>query len=262
MMNLIWNEDEVDFFMRKVLEFPYQDEVYFLYLSARNKYLSGEERKLYHLGRTEMFSRLIVRNTTHWESSFRQLAYNAAAYRTENGSELPEKAIVCYMNINPSSVLKAYNSFCDEMNRYIMDYTISLMRGKESDISSLRRLDKVLLTHVQNSTSRRIWLDIDFDTKDESILNSFLKEMKDKVQHVVISTKSGFHVLIHRESLNQLVSSDKKRLFEQTLRECHQLATKTGGEVVINKNAMIPVPGAYQGGHQVSMIRRNFLGIK
>ena len=65
------------------------DEVYFISLSARNKYLTQEERDEYSLGRTEMFAREIITKNTDFEFAFRKLTGHLYARRTNNGKEIP-----------------------------------------------------------------------------------------------------------------------------------------------------------------------------
>jgi len=61
-MQIIYDEDQVRQF-HALLKPLVKDEVYFLSMSARNKYLTQEERELYNLGRSEMMSRKIVKTS-------------------------------------------------------------------------------------------------------------------------------------------------------------------------------------------------------
>ena len=81
------------------------DEVYFISLSARNKYLTDEEREYYGLGRTEMFARTLIRDKYDMEYPMRKLKSALGYKRTKNGYEIPEKCLVTYININPSSII-------------------------------------------------------------------------------------------------------------------------------------------------------------
>lgn len=73
-------------------------QVYFLSLSARNKYLDAEERELYNLGRTEMFARKIIRERSFDKlvSTLKKFESREGSYLTKNGSNMPEKVMVVY----------------------------------------------------------------------------------------------------------------------------------------------------------------------
>ena len=58
---MIVDQEQYDAFIEWLPELQH-DETYFLSLSARNKYLTDEEREFYGLGRTEMFSRFVARD--------------------------------------------------------------------------------------------------------------------------------------------------------------------------------------------------------
>lgn len=251
MVSLIHDESLVDSFYTQFLAPLVKDQVYFVSLSARNKYLDEEERRRYDLGRTEMFSREVVRDVHDWRRTFRRLEANAAAYRTRTGLELPQQALVVYANVNPSSMLRAYTSFCAEMNQCVADWTLSIANGKESNIIPLTRMDRTLLNHVQRSTAEKHQIDLDLDTDNYSLVDELLSYLQD-VKYLVVNTKGGYHVLINRESLNLKDSKFKKGLYQHLIPNLHSRAKEGGGEVVVNKNGMVPVPGTFQGEHKVT----------
>ena len=68
--HIIASVGELKYFFDEVLKPLGPTEVFFLSLSARNKYLSEEKRDYYHLGRSEMFAKSIVREYS-WERFLR-----------------------------------------------------------------------------------------------------------------------------------------------------------------------------------------------
>ena len=63
---IIYSEDELKWFFDHCVPSLKKDEVFFCSLSARNKYLTEEERETLGLGRTEMMSKTIIRHDS-WE---------------------------------------------------------------------------------------------------------------------------------------------------------------------------------------------------
>jgi len=115
---MIANKEQFDRFI-DILPDLEKDEVYFVSLSARNKYLTEDERKEFSLGRTEMFSREIARDKSGLYYVMNKLKASLEYRRTKNGKEIPSKSLVVYANINPSSTIKAYQSFKQEMDKQI-----------------------------------------------------------------------------------------------------------------------------------------------
>lgn len=233
------------------------DQVFFLSLSARNKYLTEQERKDLDLGRTEMFSKRLIREKSfeRFTRTLRQFEVNKGGYLTSNGSNIPEKAIVVYFNINPSSTLTALQEFNNKVAEYQMELAQkALKKSDPSDtLKRMNKLDVLLMSCYQRAQNKQHWMDIDFDiTKDRyDIVQMLLKDLKEqKVGYVVVDTKSGYHVLLNRKDLNYN--------FNQSISKCVEEADKSWpdqnwGEIVNNKNAMCPLCGCLQGGYLVTM---------
>jgi hypothetical protein len=241
---LIKDFDEFNRFLDILPELK-NDEVYFVSMSARQKYLTPEERQYYGLGRTEMHSRVIVRSKDSFLHGIRKLSGLAEYRLTRNGLPIPEKASVVYVNINPSSVIKAYNLFVEESNRQVAQAITGLVSGSSPDLTSFRFLDKKFLNCVQKSTGTKHFIDIDIDDTDINLALDFSRDLGEYIEHYIIATKGGYHILIRRETLppNSML---------------HELAKKYNllarGEVVFNTNGMIPLPGTLHAGKMVEML--------
>jgi hypothetical protein len=64
--NFIYDEEQIRKFVSTLSPLK-KDEVYFVSMSARNKYLTDEERRTYDLGRTEMFARELIKPSNRVE---------------------------------------------------------------------------------------------------------------------------------------------------------------------------------------------------
>lgn len=255
-MEFIWSEEELKNFFENIMPRLSDGEVYFLSLSARNKYLSEDEKEYFKLGRNEMFERTVVR-----EQSFEKFLKkvhgfdrNSNAYLTKNSLPIPSNCMVCYININPSNVLKAYNEFTKIMNDYMMELGLnSFNNSSTSNVEQrIKKADVLLMNCIQKNRGHKSYLDVDFDIPKEhwSAVEVLLEELEEnKVEYVVIDTKSGYHVLIKKNTLNYN--------FNNSIELSRKYLRKKGVEdfeVVLNKNEMIPLPGTYQAGHPVRVI--------
>jgi len=253
-MSLIHSQEELEKFM-KLLPPLMRDEVWFVSLSARNKYLEYYERPQFSLTNSEMFCREIIYET-HIDNFKRILtALDASlSYRkTKSGVPYPKKAMVVYFNLNPSSMVKAYLKFKHVMDTNMVEMYNSLLdkgNALESKFKQFKCALSVLRTEVQSATSRRVFVDIDFDTKDISYVDE-LSAFCDStgIQYAVVSTRSGYHVILKKDTVKCNIKLEIDRLHN------HLIAKGLPGEIVINKNHMVPLPGTLQGGHLVEIIK-------
>lgn len=249
-MDLIKDQNQLDEFLKFIPELK-DDEVYFISLSARNKYLTMEERQHYSLGRTEMFARNIIRKSEDFKYTISKLESTLHYKLTNNGLKVPEKCLVVYLNINPSSTTKAFFKFQNEMNRQVAEITEALKGNKQPNYSYMKIIDRVLMNSIQTSPSKKYIIDIDCDTKDkkvkEFIVNNFVEN--GLTEFGIIETHGGFHFLIHKENIPKKQQGSVTRSFN-LLKICQDAEKMSNGkEVMINGNGMVPLPGTETNGH-------------
>lgn len=251
-MNLI--QDKVQFIkFISILPDLKNDEVYFLSLSARNKYLTKEEREYYSLGQTEMFGRTIARSKEQLiDYSIKKLEATLAYKTTRNHLPIPEKCLVAYMNINPSSMIKAYYQFQNEMNRQMSEIMQALQKGKQPNYSFINIQDRELMNCIQKSPSNKYFIDIDCDTKEEGTIKFLIDRLKDKqITFHTIETQGGFHFLLEKSSIPEKYNLNDLLIQAQTRLMDVKWSTEKAIEIAINSNAMVPIPGIMQAGFLV-----------
>lgn len=250
--NLIADREQFDLFTSTVLPKLRDGEVYFISLSFRKKYLTLKEREYYELGRTEMFARTLVRDASSWEFYMDKMASNLTYRRTKSGLEYPDKAMVVYVNINPSNLILASQKFNMKVAQITYEITKSYMYGSGNpNLKSLDKADRLFMNMVQKETGYKTWLDIDVDSTDwvhTSMVKMALEE--NGIRHHVIQTKSGYHILVHRQSLED----SKYTELHKHVKKVHEIIAPEGGECIFNKNAMIPMVGTMQSDHLVRMV--------
>ena len=278
----IFNEEEIHKFYDRVIPPLKQDEVYFMSLSSRVKYLTDKQKKKLNLGRTEMFARSIVR-VREWDRFLRTIKkYEVAygGYTTKNGSIIPDNSIVLYFNINPSSSLRTYKEFNKTMNEYVFELSQCAInkRSTEDIIYKIKKMDVLLMNCYQRNTGTTHLLDLDFDIPQnyyDPIITNFREDLRSNgVQHIVIRTKGGFHILLDRNTLNYNYNDSLSRartefIYEYLNRNSSSLLSElseseelnptsvkkiTGWEIIKNVNGMIPLPGTYQADYPVMVV--------
>jgi hypothetical protein len=248
---IIYDENQVIEFFNIISRTGLKDdEVYFLSASARNKYLTTEEREEYDLGRTEMFDRKVFTAEEAWKflGQLKKFETVKGGLYGRSGKPIPTHCLVIYANINPLSGLRAFRAFQSQMH----DITFETFTNKES----LKHFAK-LHTHVMNAyqTSRgSIYLrDIDFDLPPEGkyLVREFCDDLNEQgVAHWVIQTRSGYHVLMNK--------ADIAFNYPKLIGGYHEVAQSKFGvehvEIKENKNQMVPVPGCMQAGFPVKIL--------
>lgn len=95
MNQFIYDENELKKFFDLYVPDSLPNEVYFISLSARNKYLTPEEKEELGLGKTEMMERRIIRekNWNKFIRSIRKFETNERAITSKNGFCIPKKCM-------------------------------------------------------------------------------------------------------------------------------------------------------------------------
>jgi hypothetical protein len=247
-MKLIGDEQELKNFFDYIVPVLAKEEVYFLSLSARNKYLTEEERAFYRLGRTEMFERRIIKDRA-WDmflATVKRYEVAEGAYLSLNGHPVPAKCVMVYWNINPTNAVKAFFVFQQEMSQAVLEYVSNTNASTDVFLQANRKLMNAF--QKTRGTKHYIDIDVDFlpDMKDIKHVDNFLDALAARgVKFFVVDTKSGYHVLLKRNTIRFNYTTLVKELNQNT---------SVIKEAVINENEMIPMPGTFQADHLVRVL--------
>jgi hypothetical protein len=243
MSELIWSEEQIQKFVTR--NFPNglkPSEVAFVSASVRNKYLTEEERLFFHLGRSEMFNRKIVHNLDEYVLKVLQLSKQLSSYTTKTGYPMPAHAAILYANIHPSDSFGAYAIFNEKIQKELVSY----VRNPKHDIAVFKTMDTLIKTAYQKASGTKLFIDVDFDTQTDSPFCEFADSLNsNSVTYYAIQTRSGYHVQLLRETI--------KYNFHEVLQDLQE-GYPSCGEIIVNKNAMVPIPGTIQGGYKVHYV--------
>ncbi len=251
--DFIWSENEIKkmFDILKPLE---DDDVYFMSLSARKKYLTKEEEENIQLTKTIMFQRKLVKKHkfSHFLKTVKEYEMRIGSILSKgNDSIVPQKCMLIYLTINPCSSTRALKRFYSKSQELLFN-----SYSDKSLIKNFRRVSSMLNTCFQQSMNKSKLIDIDMDIghNNTNFLHRLLKEFDEKeVKYHVIQTRGGYHVLIEKNTINYNYT---KRIHSLN-KEAKKINEKY--EIIINKNGMIPLPGTIQAGFKVKFIPRDLL---
>jgi ribosomal protein S8E len=264
MYKVIADIDELKFFYDNVLEKPKDNESIMIMHSARAKKLTPEEKQEYALGRAEMFHTEISKKRMDEEytwidflSTVSKLEVNENGYLTKNKKPYPAKVLVSYIYMNPSSEAAVAQDTLNRINTINAEIFASVIKGSKSGVDeSLAKLSSIS-SHIKSChaahPSRKVWIDFDADIdnlSDEEIkmIDQTTVKFFGGGNHFLIKTSGGIHILARREALKFNPNN-----FINALEE--NFNTTRVKEIKKNDNNMIPIPGTYQYGNIVRIIK-------
>jgi hypothetical protein len=248
MYKFIYDLHELKKFYEIILPPLTEEEVYFISLSARKKYLPEEDKDILD-GSSEMFERrliekkdwnLFLRTISRYESS------SEYAYMSLDGRPYPLNAMMIYINFNPCNVITAYEEFITNSTKNMM----SLALGRGSDPMYFKRIQHNLMTAMHHSRGTKHYIDIDIDffegTKNLVSLDLILTPLREKnVKFYVIETHGGYHVLMKVDTIHFN--------YMEILKDLQSKSTKIK-DIMNNSQGMCPLCGTLQAGFPVNCL--------
>jgi len=261
---IIHDESQIKYFYDNIMTRFDNTECWFFCMAARNKYLTKEEREEFCLGRSEMFARTILARDDFSSllSKLKRYECNSEGYITKNNKPIPQKSLVTYANINPSSVISSLEKFKKDTLDFTNDILHSFIKGNNPDFNKLKSIHGLFETSFQNTCSRKNWLDVDLDVPKSYLPWFYTCEgwshfvcAHNLKNYYVISTHSGYHMLFDTKEIKfnpQEIVDCLTQLFYTYEKICTDVVNKV--EIIINKNGMIPLPGTLQGNYPVKFV--------
>lgn len=231
MESLIYDEDEIRRFIMEVIKPLEDDEVYILLLTARKKYSDSMSTS------QEVVHRDVIRNNdpNKMLRKIRRMANVRGIYTDKNtDQEIEPDAFVLYFLTDPRSMLKGYEAFTSDINKWVY----SSLKGEYKNLEYYRNLDVKLFSAIHRSRSRSSYFIVDIDKKDENILMDIVTLLQDEIKWVS-ETHGGYHLIVNKNKNSGIIMHEKIRGMEY---------------VEILKEPMTAIPGTFQGGFEVKGI--------
>ena len=241
MYKFIYSEEEMHKFFDIILPPLTDNEVYFISLSARKKYLQEKSKSILD-GSSEMFERRLIEKKD-WNLFLRTIKRyecNDGAYVSLEGEMYPNDAMIVYLNFNPCDVIKAYEEFIMDSTKNMM----SLALGRGSSPDYFKRIQHNLMTAMHHSRGTKHYVDLDVDffegTKNEESLQVILDVLREKnVQFFVIHSHGGYHVLMKKDTVHFN--------YMEVMKDIQSKSTKIQ-DIMNNSQGMIGLPGTIMAG--------------
>lgn len=256
--NIIYDEKLVQQFFEAISVPLHNDEVYWMCLANRRKYLSDDQKAVLLSGDTTMLVKRIINKAdgSYFVNQLKSLEVPYGCYRGTNDAVFTGDGFVAYCNLNPSNIISATNKLMHTVTDW---YTEALKTNSDHSRNNFFHINSEFSKDVQCSTSRRIWLDIDIDFACSNYIQSFaltLAQMFPQLNDaaLMVFTHGGIHYVINLQkavfdksfnppSIVEIITSSQDKAFFK--------------EVKVNKALMVPIAGTYQGGYKVSMLKQS-----
>lgn len=194
------------------------NETYYVCLFARNKY----SKEITHIKTDSAQINRFVASKEHIFERIKQMECEAGSY-FQKQKPIPQEALALYINPNPRNMEKAAKNSLVKL----ADLITKPYSGYNPH--------QVVMSEIHKATSRKIYLDLDFDeVETEAVLAEVAKYINMNCVRI-LKTRGGLHLLV------ELAKIDKS--FEKTW---HKNITQIAGCDLKGDN-MIPVAGCTQG---------------
>jgi len=193
-------------------------EVYYIALLARGKYfpeLANVKTDKYQLARFTCKKENIF-------NKIKQLECPLGSYMRRD-LIVPQEAIALYINLNPRDLIKANKQAIHKL----VDLSLMHYNGFNPHFE--------VMSEVQKSIGTKHFVDIDFDTKDMSVLNDIYSFINQEACKILV-TRGGFHLIV-----------ETKKIHNEFKHTWYKNITKLNG-CDIQGDALTPVPYTIQGG--------------
>jgi hypothetical protein len=224
----LMDQDELERFIDWLPDLE-EHEIYYLAAFTRKKYCSSEQHPWIKADKNHI--RRFTSTKERLVSKIKQLECPIGSYtmKGKGGGEfvVPQESLVLYITPSPRDLWKATIQGAIDLMKVVQ------CQGKNSNPH------QEILSTIQRTASKKRVVTFDVDEKSQNVLDRFTDVCGKAVD--VVETRGGYHFLVHPKEM------PKNEKWYQTLSEVSDV---TG-------DALLPVPGTFQGGFSVKMIINN-----
>lgn len=168
--------------------------------------------------------------------------------------DIPSSAVAIYLTANPMNELKAFFAMQREVSEKLETIVLGRLRasstteGNGKGISNRIGQMTSIFKSCLHKSDQNVFLKLDVDTKEEQkimTLKTFFKE-RQILPHLIVESRGGYHVLLKRSLLGKNHEHLHKFVEGATFHDPETKEEKSW--VTVEKNALVIIPGTYQGG--------------
>lgn len=198
-----------------------KNETYYFCLFARKKYDSVLKADKGQLKRG-------ISQKDWLFDKIKQLECEVGSYKSD-GIAVSQESLALYISVNPNDMFIAFEEANIEFTR--------LKRKKNIEINT----HSLLLNNIQQSVTRKVYMDLDFDHVEVDQIKELLKDKINDESLTFVKTRGGFHLLIKMSDIDKQYS----KTWYNSVISLPGLDKKSGKGKDVNK--LLPVPGCVQG---------------
>lgn len=232
-----------------------------LNLAVREKYRpqttasKADEQKQHRqqgVGKSDFFRRTLI-------SSTHDLVKKIQTWETRRpytmGSEpIPNCMLAVYLVLNPRDQLSALH----QLHHELIASTLNNLKGEDS--VDIRDVTQMLYTAVHRDTKEKLFIELDVDTKDLTLIKACLASCPDLLNHVyfIVETHGGFHFVFLKSSFPQdayKCIQSKQNIFDAKSKDGKTIKKMY---IDIRNDPTFPVPGTFQGGFKVRLVPSSY----
>ena len=207
------------------------DEALLLLLIARRKYLTADEQQELSVGNSAVFRREVITRKDQIVSRVEQMCVRRGLYADRDGQPVPEHAFAVYLTSNPRSQRKAALATLKEL-------ADRLFEGQPL------RVDETAVSQLHKAVARKPYLDFDVDAAKGDDIGAIVSEVQSALVSTpttVIETRGGAHVVVETKKIDPSIKNS-------FYREISAIGGRMVGEIEVQSDGMLPVPGTSHGG--------------
>ncbi len=201
-----------------------EDECYYVALFARKKYHESAKND------RSQCARFTATSKDWLLKKIKQLEIPEGQYTNKDGTTVHQDALALYISANPRSFVKAQIRLLKKLAD-----TIS---GSESGMNP----SSMAMSAIQQSKSRGVFVDFDFDNIAYDDLLFYLGRMVNSSAYDILETRGGYHVLVDPTKVDKKYKHNWHRKISE-IDECDAVGDN-----------MVPIAGCTQGGFTPSLI--------
>lgn len=234
---IITDEKLLDEFINFLPELS-EDEVFYVCLFARSKYLTEEQRgHISHIKSDKAQLKRFTANKKTLRTKLKQLECPLGSYvqykTNVPDNPVPQEALATYITINPRSLSLATRNSLKKFVEMVADNPTHSFNPSNFAMSEIQRSPK----------KNKKWYVVDVDSKDVDV-KSILAQYLGNTPYKILETRGGFHCLIDLHNIDESI----KKSWYNNLKNSFGDDLDQGGDI------MIPIVGTYQGGHTVKFV--------
>ena len=224
------------------------DEVFILMAQARRKYVNDDERTF---GHDPILMKQFIKDNDaeYFLWKVRQLLGKAQYGHDRMMNHIPLKSLVAYFDVSPKATLRAFNDFVQQTNEDIYGL---VKTPNHHSFHKIRRIKSTLESKIHIARSRKPYLIIDIDTKENEFVDDVWTYMTrlDMQKHIrwMTETNGGYHIILEKNDyVGKRIYLDMKEAYQKSFNDGKIEIKSSGGP-------MTPVPGTIQGGFKTRRV--------